>query len=110
MWLGSTTVIQWIRSANVRQPTFVANRVAELLDTSTVDEWHYIAGVKNPANLGTRRFSFDDASRSEWTQGPEWLKQPIVLEEDNQHPPVKSIAQNSVAVKINTLNFFLSNY
>ena len=56
------------------------------MDTSTVDKWHYIAGVKNAADLGTRGISFDDVSRSNWIQGPEWLKQPIVLEEDNQHP------------------------
>ena len=54
MCSDSTTVILWIRSRNVKQPTFVANRVAEILDTSTVTEWHYIAGVKNPADLGTR--------------------------------------------------------
>ena len=42
--------------------------------------------MKNPADLGTSGISFDDVSRSNWIQGPEWLKQPIVLEEDNQHP------------------------
>ena len=51
MWPHSTTVFQWIRSSNVRPPTFVANRVAEILDTSTVDEGQYIAGVKNPVDL-----------------------------------------------------------
>ena len=37
MWSDSITVIQWIRSSNVKQPTSVANRVAEILDTSTLD-------------------------------------------------------------------------
>ena len=47
MCSDSTTVIQWINSNSVI-------RVAEILDTSTVTEWHWIAGVKNPADLGTR--------------------------------------------------------
>ncbi|XP_075263346.1 uncharacterized protein LOC142354894, partial [Convolutriloba macropyga] len=82
----STTVIQWIRSSNEKQPTFVANRVAEILDTSTVDEWHHVEGAKNPADLGTRGLSFDDIANSNWIKGPDWLLQPILLNEDNQLP------------------------
>ena len=86
MWSDSTTVIQWIRSSNEKQPTFVANRVAEILDSSTVDEWHHVAGANNPADLGTRGLSFDKVPESNWIKGPDWLKRPIVLQEDNQHP------------------------
>ena len=86
MWSDSTTVIQWIRSSNEKQPTFVANRVAEILDSSTVDEWHHVAGANNPADLGTRGLSFDEVPASNWIKGPDWLKRPIVLQEDNQHP------------------------
>ena len=86
MWSDSTTVIQWIRSNNEKQPTFVANRVAEILDTSTVDEWHHVEGAKNPADLGTRGLSFDDIVNSNWIKGPDWLLQPILLDEDNQLP------------------------
>ena len=86
MWSDSTTVIQCIRSSNEKQPTFVANRVAEILDSSTVDKWHHVAGAKNPADLGTRGLNFDEVASSNWIQDPEWLKEPIVLVEDNQHP------------------------
>ena len=86
MWSDSTTVIQWIRSSNEKQPTFVANRVAEILDSSTVDEWHHVAGANNPADLGTRGLNFDEVPASNWIKGPDWLKRPIVLQEDNQHP------------------------
>ena len=55
MWSDSTTVIQWIRSSNEKQPTFVANRVAEILDSSTVDEWHHVAGSKQPRRSGNPR-------------------------------------------------------
>ena len=86
MWSDSTTVIQWIRSNNEKQSSFVANRVAEILDTSTVDEWHHVEGAKNPADLGTRGLSFDDIANSNWIRGPDWLLQPILLNEDNQLP------------------------
>ena len=64
MWSDSTTVIQWIRSSNEKRPTFVANRVAEILDTSTVDVWHHEEGAKKPADLGTRGLIFDDIANS----------------------------------------------
>ena len=92
----------------VKQPTFIANLVAEILDASTVDEWHYIAVVKNPADLGTRWISFDDVAPSNWIQGPEWLKQPIVLEKDNQHPVEQDMYVNVFIAKDdsqNTLNW-----
>ena len=43
-------------------------------------------GAKNPADLGTRGLSFDDIANSNWIKGPDWLLQPILLNEDNQFP------------------------
>ena len=39
-WLHSTTVLQWIHSSSRKQPVFVANRVAEKLDTADVSQWN----------------------------------------------------------------------
>ena len=38
LWSDSTTVLQWLRNSDKKQPTSVANRVAEILDISTVDQ------------------------------------------------------------------------
>ena len=94
MWSDSTTVIQWIRSSIEKQPTFVANRVAEILDSSTVDEWHHVAGAKNPADLATSGLSFDDVANSNWIHGPDWLRQSIFLQEDNKHPAEQEMNVN----------------
>ena len=56
MWSDSTTVLQWIHSLD-KQPIFVANRVAEILDLTTTDEWNYVKSSENPADAGTRGLS-----------------------------------------------------
>ena len=74
MWSDSTTNLQWLRNSDKQQPDFVANRVAEILDSSTVDHWRHIAGADNPDDLGTRGLSINELMQSDWINGPDWLK------------------------------------
>ncbi len=72
MWTDSTTVLQWLNSSE-KQPIFVANRVAEILDHSTVDEWYFVSTNDNPADIATRGLSADDLLSSCWLKGPDFL-------------------------------------
>ena len=74
-WSDSTTVLQWIHSSHRKQQVFVANRVAEILDTTNVSQWNHVSGINNPADIGTRAINVDELKRSEWLTGPAWLKQ-----------------------------------
>ena len=40
MWTDSKTVLQWLNSTETK-PVFVANRVGEILESTTIDEWHH---------------------------------------------------------------------
>ena len=53
-WTDSTTVLQWLHGVDKKEPVFVANRVAEILDSSTIDQWRHVEGTLNPADIGTR--------------------------------------------------------
>ena len=66
-----------MRSSDKKQPTFVANRLAEILDSSTVDQYRQIAGADNPADLGTRGLSINELMQTDWINGPDWLKSEI---------------------------------
>ena len=72
----STTVLQWIHSSHRKQQVFVANRVAEILDTTDVSQWKHVSGINNPADLGTRAITIEELKRSEWLNGLAWLKRP----------------------------------
>ena len=75
-WSNSTTLIQWIHSSHRKQQVFVANRVAEILDTTDVSQWKHVSGINNPADIGTRAINIEELNRSEWLTGPAWLKRP----------------------------------
>ena len=75
-WSDSTTVLQWIHSSHCKQQVFVANRLAEIMDTTDVSQWKHVSGINKPADIGSRAINFDELKRSEWLTGPAWLKQP----------------------------------
>ena len=73
MWTDSSTVLQWLVSAD-KQPVFVANRVAEILETTTIDQWFTVPTANNPAGAGTRGFAAADLSSCGWVKGPNFLR------------------------------------
>ena len=75
MWRDSTTVLQWLHSLE-KQPVFVANRVADILELTTVDEWFYVQSADNPADAGTRSLSSTALLESCWLKGPSFLRTP----------------------------------
>ena len=72
-WTDSTTVLQWLHASNNKQPVFVANRVAEILENSAMDQRRHVEGTMNPAEIGTRGMTVEALKESEWLTGPAWL-------------------------------------
>ena len=64
-WTDSITVLQWLHSAHKRPQVFVANRVGEIWDQSTVDEWRHVKGTMKPADIGTREVTVSQLLESE---------------------------------------------
>ena len=50
IWTDCTTVLQWLRSFG-KQPIFVATRVLEILESTTIDQWFHVPLADNPAAL-----------------------------------------------------------
>ena len=73
MLTDSTTVLQWLNSAT-KQPIFIANRVCEILEHTSVDEWNYVASSDNPADAGTCGMSAEVLQSSSWVRGPDFLR------------------------------------
>ena len=115
MWTDSTTVLQWIHSLE-KQPVFVANRVAEILELTTTDEWNYVQSSNNLAGAGTRGLSANALVESSWLKGPEFLKTPqwpfepsedcrwkLKKSEDSSPPPATESSTTMVSATQSTI-------
>ena len=72
MWLDHSTVLGWL-SFEKKLPVFVANRVAEILDTTTVNSWRHVNGAMNPADIGTKGLIIYQILDIAWLHGPSWI-------------------------------------
>ena len=93
LWTDSETVLKWLRSADAKHPIFVANRVSEILEHSTIDEWHHVPGEMNPADCATRGFTPSQLLESTWLTGPAFLKDATLW------PPDKSPQQSAIVTE-----------
>ena len=73
MWTDSTTVLQWLNSSD-KFPVFVANRVGEILESTTINEWHHVLSGDNPADTGTRGISLEALKDNTRVIGPSILR------------------------------------
>ena len=73
MWTDKTTVLQWLNSGD-KLSVFVANRVGEILESTSIDEWHHVLSGDNPADSGTRAISLEVLKDSSWLTGPSILR------------------------------------
>lgn len=53
-WTDSLTVLQYIRNETRRFHCFVATRLEEIHEHTTLAQWHHVPGILNPADDGSR--------------------------------------------------------
>ncbi|UYV76680.1 hypothetical protein LAZ67_14001722, partial [Cordylochernes scorpioides] len=73
LWTDSSTVMAWLKRKN-EWNVFVRNRVQEIRDTVNNENWKFVYGKLNPADLPSRGCSIVQFVSTNWWEGPEWLK------------------------------------
>ena len=73
MWTDSAIVLLWINSTN-KHPIFIANRVGEVLEHTSVDQRNHVATCDNPADAGTRGMSAEVLQSSSWLRGHDFVR------------------------------------
>lgn len=74
-WSDSTTVLFWIRNEKRQFKQFVANRIAEILESSKSENWFKVSSKANIADRGTRASTdySEVFGNNDWINGPQWL-------------------------------------
>ncbi|PFX14897.1 hypothetical protein AWC38_SpisGene20907 [Stylophora pistillata] len=73
-WTDSQTTLQYIKNESKRFYTYVANRIAEIHEITSLDQWRHCPGKLNPADdasHGLKPQKLIDQYR--WWKGPEYL-------------------------------------
>jgi len=78
LYTDSKITYFWATSENPgRWKTYVANRVREIQAHSAPQEWFFVEGERNVADLATRGVSVEQLrGSSDWWNGPYWLRLP----------------------------------
>ena len=72
-WTDSMAVLRYIANESTRFHTFVANRLTVIREGSSLDQWHFIDGNANPADLASRGVKPNDVRFQQWLNGPDFL-------------------------------------
>ena len=76
-WTDSKITLQYINNELRPFKTYVANRVAEIRDTSHPSQWRHCPGYINPADDASRGLSASKLlKRERWFNGPDFLSKP----------------------------------
>lgn len=74
-WTDSTIVLSWLAKPPCCWMTFVANRVAKIIEVIDPIHWRHVESESNPADLASRGVPPQDLLENDlWWHGPTWLK------------------------------------
>lgn len=116
-WTDSMVVLAWLNSQTSRLKTFVANRVCQILESTSIEQWMHVKTGDNPADVLSRGVTPQELHNQKlWWQGPQWLsedsttwrKEPILLPEDEALPEKRPMRLALITVEptVDLLNYY----
>ncbi len=99
-WSDSQIVLAWLDGNPRKLPTYVANRVSQILDLMPASTWRYVPSSQNPADCASRGVLPSALLEHDlWWDGPAWL-----LNEPSTWPVIpKTHSQQETAPEIHIL-------
>ena len=93
-WTDSQVVLQYLNNESRRYHTFVANRIAEIHESSHPSQWSHVPGHQNPADVCSRGTSATDLQ----THGM-WWSGPVFLSEGRENWPSQETVEPALNIE-----------
>ncbi|KAL4123429.1 hypothetical protein QTP88_015607 [Uroleucon formosanum] len=114
-WSDSKIVLAWITSPSTKWTTFVAHRVGEIQERTSITNWSHVSTKENPADIISRGCCPSKLSQmSLWWFGPEWLIRDEQIRNNNDNtsnlviPELREITISNVCIDSHNDNLLLS--
>ncbi|XP_032230538.1 uncharacterized protein LOC116614060 [Nematostella vectensis] len=75
-WTDSRVFLGYIANESKRFHVFVANRVQEIQNSTSIKQWNHVKTKQNPADEASRGLKAGELQDSRWLTGPEFLWRP----------------------------------
>lgn len=72
-WTDSKIVLAYLANQSKRFHVFVANRISQILQHTSMEQWHYVPSSENPADHASRGRTAQELINSSWFTGPDFL-------------------------------------
>ncbi|XP_059097362.1 uncharacterized protein LOC131891740 [Tigriopus californicus] len=109
LWSDSETVLKYLKNEKTRFQRFVSNRISFIRERTELEQWKFVPGKLNPADIASRGLPVRDFVTSQmWKRGPEFLCLGIeswptgmkIPEVDDNDPEIKKNPVFCVTAKV----------
>ena len=84
-WTDSKIVLGFLCNDSKRFHTYVANRVQQIRDVTTPEQWAHVATDENPADIASRGANGETLCNSIWFTGPKFLWHHDISRDQAEH-------------------------
>lgn len=64
-WTDSSIVLHWLQASNRKLPVFIAHRIGDIQEITSIENWKHVGSAQNPADLVSRGISAKELVNSQ---------------------------------------------
>ena len=96
-WTDSSIALGWIKSDTSKYKVFVGNRTKLIQEKNNKDDWFWVPGTKNPADIPSRGiWPLNEDQRKLWQHGPDFIRTGCYPEQPPTKQPTEECRKTAV--------------